>query len=47
MEVYPKIKHIKLSLAAARIIFPNMMYNPMLSMQSNFASKIMDKMMKK
>lgn len=43
----PKIERINLSLAASRVIFPNMMYNPMLNMQTNFASKIMDKMFKK
>lgn len=47
MEAQTKIKQIKLSLVVARILYPNMMYNPMLAMQSNFAAKIMDKMLKK
>ena len=42
-----KPKRIELSLIVSRIIFPNMMYNPTLSMQAGFASKIMQKMLSK
>ncbi len=45
-QINKKIKRIELSLAAARVIFPSMMYNPMLDMQTKYADKIMQKMLK-
>jgi len=45
-QINKKKNRIQLSLAACRVIEPNMMYNPVLNQQAAFASKIMDKMFK-